>query len=282
MKGNKTFFTTGTDEHGLKVLQEANKFNSNVINYSNGKAIEFKSLCDNFNIKYDRFIRTTDEDHIKNVQDIWMKLYDKKLIYKGKYQSFYEKSNERYLKKSQVKKEIVNGEELWYSIDEHKQVEWIDEDNYLFKLSDFKDDIKKFYEKNDIITPKSQLKNILNILDDNLDDLSISRNVKNVPWGIPVPNDKDQTIYVWFDALINYITSSYKDDWPPLYQIIGKDILKFHTIYYPALLMALNIELPKHIIIHNFWTYQGSKMSKSIGNVVSPMLLHEKVFIINL
>lgn len=273
VKGNNPYFTTGTDEHGSKVYQAAQKSGLDPKKYCDFMSSKFENMCSPYSIEYNRFIRTTDKDHIETVQNLWNQLYSKGLIYKGEYKSWYCRSDESYLTQSQITKEKIKGVEYYFTKDTYKQVEWISEINYKFKLSQFKDEIRKWLlSKDDIITPKSQLQNILNILDnEDISDLSISRSKSKVPWGIDVPNDNTQTIYVWFDALLNYITSSYKiNHWPPYCNIIGKDILKFHTIYYPAILMGLGYKLPQHILIHNHWTVNKQKMSKSLGNVILP------------
>ncbi|KAG1683166.1 Methionine--tRNA ligase, mitochondrial [Nymphon striatum] len=273
--GCDVIFSTGTDEHGLKIQQAAAKGNELPNSYANRMSKKFMELCDKGNIQYTQFIRTTSEQHQVAVKTFWETLMSRGYIYKGIYEGWYCVSDETFLTESQVtENSLPNGKSEMVSLESNNLVEWISEDNYIFKLSSFKDDLIHWIKK-DVIKPRIFTTKILNLIED-LEDLSVSRPVSRLNWGVSVPNDPDHTVYVWLDALINYLTvvgypnkPIYK--WPPDCQVIGKDILKFHAIYWPAFLIAANLEPPRNILCHSHWLAKNEKMSKSKGNVVDPI-----------
>ncbi|KAJ3223558.1 methionyl-tRNA synthetase [Clydaea vesicula] len=262
LRGKKTFLSIGTDEHGLKIMQSAAKKNVDVQDYCKEISQKFKRLFDKAGISHSDFIRTTEKRHEVAVKHLWKLLVERGYIYKGFYEGWF------------IAKETGSA------------VEWTQEENYKFKLSDFRLKLLEWLDKNpNLIIPKSRENEVLAILSKPLEDLSISRLATNVNWGILVPNDKNHTIYVWLDALTNYLTvtgypwiesDELKAFWPPDVHIIGKDILKFHAIYWPSFLLAAGLPLPKKIIAHAHWLKDKKKMSKSIGNVVDPEELIEK------
>lgn len=272
--GNHTkyIFTTGTDEHGSKIQQAAKAKNASIREYCDGIANEYKSLFQNFNIEYTDLIRTTESRHRKAVEQFWLKLYDNGTIYKAKYSGWYCTPDETFLTESQLKEE--NGTK--FSIESGHPVEWCEEENYMFPLSKYHDEVIRWLDKEDRIKPKKFQKILLNTLAEPLPDVSVSRPSSRVHWAIRVPNDESHSIYVWLDALVNYLTCSgypndeFKANWPPTLHVIGKDILKFHGIYWPAFLIAADIEPPKGLLVHSHWTVDDVKMSKSKMNVVDP------------
>ncbi len=290
-----SFYTTGTDEHGLKIQEAASKAKVDPKQFVDEVSKTFTNLAKIGDIKYDRFIRTTDPDHLKAVEYFW-KLLDKNgYIYKGKHSGWYCISDETFYPESQIEKIYDNDNKLIKIISKEtgKEVKYEEEDNYFFKLSLFKNDLLKIYKNNkktNFIIPNSKIDYLINEINEGLNDLSISRPSKRLTWGIQVPNDSSQKIYVWVDALINYLTSigfpflesnsssnliPRNSFWPPTH-LIGKDIIRFHCIHWPALLLAAGIPLPKQIVIHGHWISEGMKMSKSIGNVVNPSEIIKK------
>lgn len=283
----KIRFSTGTDEHGTKIQQAAKTHNTSLMVYCDGISSKFRHLADTFSVQYTDFIRTSEDRHKKSVQHFWNCLDEKGHIYKSKYQGWYCVSDETFLTDSQLK-EITNknGEKILVSVESGHPVEWSEEQNYIFKLSSFRDDLVYWLKSNDqVIRPQKFQKILLDLInrEDTLADISVSRPTTRVHWGIPVPNDESQSIYVWLDALINYLTVSgysqvsdteLKTRWPPLH-VIGKDILKFHGIYWPAFLLAAGLEPPLGILCHSHWTVDGEKMSKSKGNVIDPLNISE-------
>jgi len=272
LKGNKTFFLTGTDEHGQKIEESALKANKPTQEFADEISATFKNLWDEFDISYDRFIRTTDEDHKKGVQKAFETMYAKGDIYKDFYEGHYCVSCETFFPETQ----LVDGE---FCPDCGRSTTIVKEESYFFKLSNYEDKLLKYYEENpDFILPRSRINEVKNFVAGGLRDLSVTRT--SFSWGVKMPaslNDDKHVMYVWLDALLNYITAlGYgKDDanmdfWPATAQIVGKDILRFHAIYWPAFLMSLDLPLPKHIGVHGWWTRDGEKMSKSKGNVISP------------
>jgi methionyl-tRNA synthetase len=263
------FFLTGTDEHGLKIQREAEKAGKNPQEFVDGIAGEFKNLWDKLDIKYDNFIRTTDEDHKKAVQKVLQVLYDKKAIYKGEYEGLYCVACEQFINES----DLVDG-----NCPDHGTVpEKMKEDSYLLKLTDIQVELIKKIESDEFrITPEKYKKEILSFLQSQtLRDVSVSR--KNVSWGIPMPFDETHTAYVWVDALLNYLTGLGWDGdeknipelWPADVQLIGKDILRVHATIWPAILLHLGIELPKNLFTHGHILSGGKKMSKTLRNVIS-------------
>lgn len=281
-----TYFLTGTDEHGLKVQNAAEASNMKPKEFTDMVSMNFKNLAEIMNIKYDRFIRTTDQDHVETVKQFWKLMEEQGYLYKGTHSGWYSISDETFYPESQIEEieDKHTGKKKKISTETRNEVTFQQEENYFFKLSLFQDRLISYLEKNpSFIYPKSKFDVILKELKEtDLDDLSVSRPSYRLSWGIDVPGDSEQKIYVWFDALLNYVTpcglenvlssSPAKADttWPAIH-VIGKDIARFHCIYWPIFLMAAGIELPERIIIHSHWLCDGFKMSKSLGNVVDPI-----------
>ncbi|KIW84582.1 methionine-tRNA ligase [Fonsecaea pedrosoi CBS 271.37] len=273
---------TGTDEHGMKVQKAAQKANTDVKLFCDHHAEQFKALCDAANIDYDRFIRTTDEDHKDVVRYVWEELNRAGFIYEAKHEGWYSVSDETFYPSTQVHKVLdpSTGITKIVSIETGKDVEWTSEMNYHFRLSEFQAPLLKYYENHaGAIVPKQRMAFIMDEIRSGLKDLSVSRPSSRLTWGIQVPGDESQTIYVWLDALFNYLTMTgypfvNRNDanmmWPPNCQVIGKDIIRFHTIYWPAFLMALNLPVADRFLTHAHWTMNNEKMSKSAGNGVNP------------
>lgn len=273
LQGHKeTIFSSGTDEHGLKIQRAAESLGIEPQLFCDEISEKFEKLCDTFSASNTHFIRTTDQQHKKVVQQFWTRLEDSGNIYKSKYQGWYCASDEAFA--TNVEDVTVDGATKKVSTESRNEVEWVEEENYMFKLSQFQEPLLKWLnETPKVIIPELFHSLIKQEVSRGLQDLSISRPSKRIGWAIPVPNDDSQTIYVWLDALVNYLTvSGYPDKkmWPPDLQVIGKDILKFHAIYWPAFLMAAGLEPPKRILCHSHWTIDNLKMSKSKGNVVDP------------
>lgn len=274
----KAVLATGTDEHGIKIQKSADLKGTSPEMLCDRFSKEFKDLADAAGAQYTRFIRTTDKDHIEAVNELWNQLEKRGYIYKGTHEGWYAESDETFYSASQVVP-VQEGQKLMKSKETGSLVEWSSEDNYKFKLSEFQQPLLDWLEANpDAILPHSRRDKLIAELKLGLEDLSVSRPRTRLHWGIPVPSDKDHTIYVWLDALTNYLTVAgypWKGDdtkgcWPSDVQVIGKDIIRFHTIYFPAMLMALDLPLPKHFITHGHWTMNNQKMSKSGQNVVDP------------
>jgi len=265
--GYHTFFLTGTDEHGLKVQQAAQKNKISPQIHVNKHVEAFQKIWKKLNIEYDYFIRTTDANHIKKVQYALQYLYDKGEIYLDEYEGLYSVSEERFI----TQKEADEGD--------FREIKKIKEQNYFFKMSKYQDKLIEHINKNPkFIKPESRKNEILGFLKKPLNDLCISRPKSRLEWGIEIPFDSNYVTYVWFDALLNYVTSigwnennDFNTWWPADYHLIGKDILTTHAVYWPTMLMALNIELPKTLLAHGWWLTDDSKMSKSIGNVIKPL-----------
>lgn len=281
LKGESAQLLTGTDEHGIKVQRAAEIAGADTYAFCSQHADQFKSLADAANISYDRFFRTTDDDHKDAVSHFWLELNRQGFIYEAKHEGWYCVSDETFYPESQVQLVLdpATGEKLMASIETGKEVVWTSETNYHFRLSQFRDRLLTHYKENPtFIVPNGRMNFIISEVGSGLTDLSISRPKERLSWGIPVPNDPSQTIYVWFDALINYLTHTgypytapgQPTIWPADVQVIGKDIVRFHTIYWPAFLMALNLPVPTSYLSHAHWTMNTQKMSKSLGNVVNP------------
>ncbi|KAK9308809.1 hypothetical protein QLX08_001245 [Tetragonisca angustula] len=272
MLGHSVFLCTGTDEHGTKVQKAANNTNLSIFQYCTQVSHEFQEMCDVFHVHYSKFIRTTEKKHQEAVSHFWNCLEKNGYIYRGKYSGWYNVSEEAFVPDKDVAK-IVNSNQGY--TESGDLVEWMDEESYKFRLSSFKDELKSWLKNENVIEPAVYRNILIQWLDD-LQDLSISRPSKRVSWAIPTPSDESHTVYVWLDALVNYLTSvgypddSFKKFWPPTVQVIGKDILKFHGIYWPAFLMAAGLELPRKLVCHGHWAVKDKKMSKSKGNVTSP------------
>jgi methionyl-tRNA synthetase len=272
LKGEDTFFLTGTDEHGQKIEESAAKNNKPTQQFADEISATFKNLWDEFGISYDKFIRTTDEDHMRGVQKAFEVMYEKGDIYKDFYEGHYCVSCETFFPETQ----LVDGE---FCPDCGRTTNVVKEESYFFRLSNYEDKLLKYYEEHpDFIVPRSRANEVINFVKGGLRDLSVTRT--SFSWGVKMPasiNDDKHVMYVWLDALLNYITAlGYGTDeakmnyWPADIHLVGKDILRFHAIYWPAFLMSLDLPLPKHIGAHGWWTRDGEKMSKSKGNVVSP------------
>ncbi|WP_457749952.1 methionine--tRNA ligase [Sulfurimonas sp.] len=272
LKGEETFFLTGTDEHGQKIEESAEKAGKPTQEFADEISATFKNLWDEFGISYDKFIRTTDEEHKKGVQKAFEVMFAKVDIYKDFYEGHYCVSCETFFPETQ----LVDGE---FCPDCGRSTNVVKEESYFFKLSKYEDKLLEHYAKNpDFIMPRSRANEVVNFVKSGLRDLSVTRT--SFSWGVKMPeslHDDKHVMYVWLDALLNYITAlGYGSDeklmkyWPADVHFVGKDILRFHAIYWPAFLMSLDLELPKHIGAHGWWTRDGEKMSKSKGNVVSP------------
>lgn len=271
LQGKKTLFLTGTDEHGQKIEQAASSRNFTPKEYADKISKEFKELWDEFNISYDIYARTTDERHIKTVQTMFLRMFEKGDIYKGEYEGYYCVSCETFFTKTQLKENEC-------CADCGKKTSIVKEESYFFKLSKYQDKILKWYEEQEPILPKNKTNELINFVKEGLKDLSITRT--SFDWGIKIPKeikDEKHIIYVWLDALFIYVSSiDYLDKkensvfWPAYMHLVGKDILKFHAIFWPAFLMSASLELPKYVAAHGWWTRDGEKMSKSKGNVIKP------------
>ena len=267
--GSEVKFEAGSDEHGSKISQKADELGVDVKTFVDGKVEKFKNFIAKLNVSYTDYVRTTDDWHEKRVQEIWKKLEDH--IYKDSYKGWYCTGCERFI----TDKEYEENEGI--CPDHQKPYEKLEEENYYLRISDFKDDIKKAIETEKmLILPDFRKKEILKLLEES-PDVSISRPKSQLEWGVPVPNDESQVMYVWIDALSNYITVlGYPDEdisdwWPALVQFVGKDILRFHAIIWPAMLLGVGLPLPEAIVSHGMILADGQKMSKSIGNVVDPV-----------
>ena len=272
LSGLDTFFLTGTDEHGQKIEEAAKTRGESTQAYADKISTSFKTLWDDFDISYDKFIRTTDEEHKKGVQKAFSTMYSNGDIYKDTYKGHYCISCETFFPLIQ----LVDDE---FCPECGKSTTIIEEESYFFRLSDYEDKLLAWYDENpDCILPRSKRNEVIRFVEGGLQDLSITRT--SFDWGVKLPaemNDPKHVMYVWLDALMNYITAlgygtddANMDYWPARVQLIGKDILRFHAIYWPAFLMSLGLPLPKHIAAHGWWTRDGEKMSKSKGNVINP------------
>ena len=267
--GNKTFFLTGTDEHGGSSEQAARKVGKSPKEFVDEIAQKDKEQLDALNISYDRFIRTTDEDHKKVVTNFYLKVKAAGDIYKGEYKGFYCTGCESY----KTLTEIIAGK---CPLHPTRELEQIKEENYFFRWAKYGNFLKKHIIDNpDFIKPESQRKNMLGFLEQELEDIAISRPKNKVSWGIPVPGDPKHVIYVWFDALINYITGA-PEFWPADVHVLGKDNVRWHALLWPAMLKSAGYELPKTVYGHGFITIDGEKISKSRGNVIRPTDLVKK------
>ena len=275
LTGLNTFLLTGTDEHGQKIAQSAELRGKTPKEYADEISGKFKTLWDDFDISYDKFIRTTDDEHKLGVQKAFQTMFDKGDIYKGEYEGFYCVSCETFF----TEKQLVDEQ---FCPDCGRPTSIVKEESYFFKLSKYEDKLIKWYEENeDCILPRAKKNEITNFVKGGLRDLSISRT--SFDWGVKLPesmNEPKHVMYVWLDALMNYITAlgygtdnKNMDFWPARIHLVGKDNLRFHAIYWPAFLMSLDLPLPKHIAAHGWWTRDGEKMSKSKGNVVDPKLV---------
>ena len=267
--GDETRFLTGTDEHGQKVEKSAREKGIDPKYFVDKIAGEDKKQWDSLNISYDRFIRTTDEDHVKFAQEFYLKSKANGDIYKAKYEGLYCEGCESFKEAP----ELIDGKCEFHP---NKELQHVAEENYFFALSKYQKFLEDHIEKHpEFVWPDSKRKEIVSFIRAGLKDFSVSR--QSLSWGIPVPDDPGHTIYVWFDALINYLTYGDKENcWPADVHVLGKDNQRFHAIYWPAMLKSAGYELPKTILVHDFISLNGQKVSKSLGNVVLPTELVEK------
>lgn len=277
LDGRDVYFQTGSDEHGIKMMQTAREQGITPKQLADTNAAVFKDMSPALGCEPDRFIRTTEEAHKTACQAIWRKMEENGDIYKDSYSGWYSVRDEAYYDESETE---LREDKKRYG-PQGTPVEWVDEESYFFKLSSYSDQLLALYDNQpDFISPKERRNEIVSFVKSGLRDLSISRTTFD--WGIPVPGDEKHVMYVWVDALTNYITGlGYPDDdsvafkkfWPADVHIIGKDITRFHAVYWPAFLMSAGIELPKQVFGHGFVLNKGEKMSKSIGNVLDPFAL---------
>jgi len=280
MDGYDVHFLTGTDEHGLKIQRSAEKQNIDPLKFCDEISQTFRNLSDTLNLSNTDFIRTTEERHKKTVQHLWSILEKNDDIYLSKYSGWYSVSDEAFYNEDEIIKKDGNN----IASASGSSVEWIEEESFFFRLSKWQDKLLEYYEENpEFISPKSRKNEVINFVKSGLKDLSISR--KSFSWGIKVPNNPDHVIYVWLDALTNYISALnypdindnlYKEFWPASIHLIGKDILRFHAVYWPAFLMAAKIPMPKKIYGHGWILSGDEKMSKSKGNILDPLNIIEK------
>ncbi len=271
--GKDVYFLTGTDEHGQKMLKTAKEMNKSVEDFAKEKSATYANLIDQWNISNNDFIRTTEDRHMRSAQEFWKRSLANGDIYKKSYTGLYCVGCESF----KLETDLVDGK----CPDHNRVPETLSEENYFFKLSKYQTDIEKLFEEHpDFVYPEHRFKEMKNILKNGLEDVSISRVKEKLPWGIPVPDDDTQVMYVWFDALTNYITalgwgsaddSLFKKYWPVDAHVIGKEINRFHSLLWPGMLMSAGVALPKQIAVHGWITVDGQKMSKSVGNVVDPM-----------
>ncbi len=265
-----TIFSTGTDEHGGKIAEKAKENGMQPKFFADQMSKKFVDLQKALNISNDRFIRTTDDAHEQRAQIVWKNL--SKHIYKGSYEGWYCTGCETFVTEAMAK------ERNFTCPDHNRKYEKLKEDNYFFKLSAFSDQIKQKIESGEFrVVPETRKKEILNVINEGLEDISVSRPKGKISWGIAVPGDESQVMYVWFEALMNYITvlgypehEDFKKYWPANVQVIGKDIIRFHAAIWPGMLLALGLPLPQTLFVHGFITIDDKKMSKSLGNYITP------------
>lgn len=273
-RGDDVFFLTGTDEHGLKVQRAAEEQGMSPEEMVDQNSAEFRELFDMMELTYDRFIRTTEDEHEEVVLDVLERMKENGDVYLDEYEGWYAASDEAYYDED----EIEDGR----AIETGSEVEWVEEESYFFRLSDYEDDLLEWYENApEAVAPEARLNEVRSFVEGGLEDLSISRTTFD--WGIEMPDDPEHVLYVWVDALTNYLTGvgrlhdeeTFDKFWPCDIHLIGKDILRFHAVYWPAFLMSAGIELPKQVYAHGWWTVEGEKMSKSKGNWVDAFDLVE-------
>ena len=262
-RGDEVRFQAGVDEHGNKIFQKANSLEVPIQQFVDENANVFKEFIRELNVSNTDFIRTTDESHVRRCQEIWLKL--KEHIYKSRYEGWYCSGCERFVTEKEYE------ENKGICPDHERPYEKLSEENYYFRIADFKKQIRDAINTQEmLILPEFRKNEVLALLEES-PDVSISRSISQLTWGVPVPDDDSQVMYVWIDALSNYITV-----WPAAVQFVGKDILRFHTIIWPAMLLGLGLSLPKVVLSHGFVLSNGQKMSKTIGNVVNPLDVLEK------
>jgi methionyl-tRNA synthetase len=276
LTGQNAYLLTGTDEHGEKIQKNAEKKGLTPLALADEVSAQFRATWDEFGIEYDDFIRTTEERHKKYVRDVLQKVYDKGDISLREYEGNYCVGCERFLRES----ELVNG----LCPDHQTAPEPIKEKNYFFQMSKYADALKKYLSDHpDLIRPQHYTNDVLSFLNEGIGDLCISRPKSRVSWGIELPFDTDYVTYVWFDALLNYVSALggnesdlFQDLWPNARHLVGKDILKTHAIYWPTMLMSAGLPIFQHLDVHGFWLSGGGKMSKTVGNVVKPQEIAKK------
>jgi methionyl-tRNA synthetase len=270
-------FLTGTDEHGQKIAKAAASAGIDPQAFADGVSQKFRDLTQAFNFSNDDFIRTTEERHKKACQALWNELLKRGELYLGKYAGWYAVRDEAYYNEDELR-DAPNGKKIAPS---GAECEWVEEPSYFFKLSAWGDRLLKFYDENpDFILPHSRRNEVISFVKSGMRDLSVSRTA--ITWGVPVPNEPKHVMYVWLDALTNYMTAlgypdtgadRFKKFWPADLHMVGKDILRFHAIYWPAFLLAAGLEPPKRVFAHGWWTNEGQKISKSLGNIIDPYAL---------
>jgi methionyl-tRNA synthetase len=280
LDGKDVFFLTGTDEHGLKMIQTAQKENMTPAELAERNAAQFKAMDERLNVSFDRFIRTSEPAHHRSVQEIWKRMAANDDIYIDAYSGWYSVRDEAYY----AEEETTLGEDDVRRGPQGTPVEWVEEKSYFFRLSAYQDRLLAHYNDHpDFIGPDSRRNEVMSFVKGGLKDLSISRTTFD--WGVKVPDDLEHVMYVWVDALTNYITGvGFPDEsdpnwgryWPADVHIIGKDIIRFHAVYWPAFLMSAGVELPRRVFAHGFLFNRGEKMSKSVGNVVDPFNLADQ------
>ncbi len=274
-QGTPVIFSTGTDEHGSKIYQTAAAMGLSAVDLATQMSQRFKDLLKELNISNDKFIRTTDAAHEQRAQIIWQNLSND--IYKAKYSGLYDVKEEEFVPESRADPARKNP-------DHPQAYQRLEEENYFFKLSKYTDQIRVALESGAFeVVPKTRKHEILSVLREGLEDISISRPKEKLDWGVPVPGDSGHVMYVWCETLMNYITvlgypeyADFTKFWPANVQVVGKDILRFHAAIWPAMLLGLGLELPKQLYVHAHVTMNGEKMSKSIGNVVAPKEILDK------
>jgi len=270
--GKEVRFLTGTDEHGQKIYKTARDSGQSVDEFTDSMSAKFSELADLWNISNDDFIRTTENRHILGAQKFWQKSMDNGDIYKKTYKGLYCVGCESF----KTEKDLIDGK----CPDHKREPELLEEENYFFKLSNYQKKLEALFEKKkNFVLTESRYNEMYNILKNGLEDVSISRSSDKLPWGIPVPGDDTQVMYVWFDALTNYITALgygssdeklFDKFWPAIH-VVGKEINRFHSLLWPAMLLSAGVELPEQIAVHGWMTVNGQKMSKSLGNVIDPL-----------
>jgi len=280
LDGYNVYFLTGTDEHGQKVEKSAAAAGKDPQTFTDQISKNFRDLAEVMNFSNDDFIRTTEPRHIKSAQAIWKALEDAGDIYLDSYSGWYSVRDEAFYGED----ELVKGEDGKKLAPTGAEVEWVEEPSYFFRLSAWGDRLLEFYDANpDFILPHTRRNEVVSFVRGGLRDLSVSRT--SFKWGVPVPGDEDHIMYVWLDALTNYITAvghpdtdceKYQTFWPADVHMVGKDILRFHAVYWPAFLLAAGLEAPKRVYAHGWWTNEGEKISKSLGNVIDPLALVEE------
>ncbi|HEX9468611.1 MAG TPA: methionine--tRNA ligase [Bradyrhizobium sp.] len=279
LDGKDVFFLTGTDEHGLKMVQTAEAEGLPTLEVATRNAARFKEMDERLNVSFDRFIRTTEEQHHRSSQEIWKRMADNGDIYLDSYAGWYSVRDEAYY----AEDETIVGDDKIRRGPQGSPVEWVEEKSFFFKLSAYQDKLLKLYESQpDFIGPDSRKNEVISFVKSGLRDLSISRTTFD--WGVKVPGNPEHVMYVWVDALTNYITGvGFPDErdanwryWPADVHIIGKDIIRFHAVYWPAFLMSAGIPVQKRVYAHGFLFSRGEKMSKSVGNVVDPFNLADQ------